>query len=61
MNKINEKQFSGFLKPARSEKNCRLCLAEFEVWLSTLNFAPEREEKLRNKSFIYCPACKMES
>jgi hypothetical protein len=40
-----------------SEKKCQLCRAGFDVWLSTLNFNPEREEKIRAHFSRYCPDC----
>lgn len=36
---------------------CMLCKAGFDVWVSTLNFPAEREEKLRMHFLKYCPDC----
>lgn len=38
-------------------KKCQLCKAGFDIWLSTLNFNPEREEKIRAHFSKYCPDC----
>lgn len=41
------------------EKNCEVCKAGFEAWMSTLNFSEEREEKMRSHFLKYCPECRL--
>ncbi len=40
-------------------KKCQFCKAGFEVWLSTLNFNSEREERIREHFLKYCPECQL--
>jgi len=46
-------------KEKKIERDCKLCMAGFEVWVSNLNFASEREEEMRKKLLDYCPVCKL--
>lgn len=41
------------------EEDCQLCMAGFEVWVSTLNFTSDKEEAMRQKLLEYCPVCKL--
>lgn len=38
---------------------CAICKTKFEIWISTANFDPELEEKIRQHFSRYCPVCKI--
>ncbi len=38
-------------------KQCGLCSANFEIWLSNSRINDERKEKIQNRFLSYCPAC----
>jgi len=42
----------------KTNNDCKLCSAGFDIWASNLNFSSEREEIVRNKLLNYCPICK---
>ncbi len=49
----------GLIKKDRQlQEDCQICKVNFEVWLSSLNYSPEREEKMKERIAMRCPACK---
>lgn len=62
LNNINVKKIKNIMnskKIKEAKRECELCKAGFEAWLATSNINSEREEKIRNRIFGYCPACKI--
>jgi len=41
----------------KSDLQCSICHANFEVWIDNLKLASEREEKLQEHLLSYCPVC----
>lgn len=39
------------------KRECNLCKASFDAWLSTLNYDNDREEALKERVHNYCPIC----
>ncbi|MDD2913658.1 MAG: hypothetical protein WCZ99_01950 [Candidatus Paceibacterota bacterium] len=39
------------------KKECNLCMANFNAWLSTLNYDKDKEEAVQSRLYNYCPVC----
>ena len=39
------------------KRECNLCKAGFQAWLSSLNYDNNKEEAMRERIHNYCPIC----
>lgn len=39
------------------QMECTECNTKFDVWVTTTNFTPEREELIRKNIALHCPVC----
>lgn len=58
-NPVRNRISNGTNEISNINKKCQFCKAGFEVWLSTLNFNFEREERIREHFLKYCPECQL--
>ncbi len=39
------------------KRECNFCAANFDIWLSNLNYDEDRKESIKERFYRYCPVC----
>ena len=40
------------------EVECAVCKTKFDIWLESVNYNEEVEQRIRDNVYRYCPACR---
>ncbi|MDD2731949.1 MAG: hypothetical protein PHI53_02005 [Candidatus Pacebacteria bacterium] len=56
---MKEKKYDRKKHIKEAEKECDTCRNSFIVWLSSLNFEPEKEEEIKAHFLNHCPKCRL--
>ncbi len=44
-------------KIKEESRQCSICAAQFEIWLSNSRISEEKKEKMAQHLLAYCPVC----